>query len=68
MINNAIERFSVHSEEDPFGSYTVYYKNKNGSCYCYQVNYDKRGLAIINPNRRISSSSYEAAKPSGLFF
>lgn len=66
MINNAIEKFRVSQENRP--DYTVYYKNSNGSCYCYQVNYNRHGAAIVNPSRKISINAYDFAKPFGVRF
>ena len=64
MIGNAIERFRVNDSNSP--SYTVYYKNSNGSCWCYSVNYNKKGLAILNPARRVTKTSYETTKKAVL--
>ena len=66
MINNAIEKFRVNQEGTP--NYTVYYKNPNGSCYCYGVNYNRHGCAVINPSRKITTAAYDFAKPHGIEF
>lgn len=66
MIYNAIERFKVLYENGR--GYAVYYKNKNGSCYVYEVNTNRLGLDVIGPNRKISDMSYEFAKPHGKIF
>lgn len=66
MINNAIERFKVSYSRD--GEYAVYYKNKNGSCYIYEVLINRLGCEVIGPNRKISSNAYEFAKPHGIQF
>ena len=65
MINNAIERFRIDCEN---GGYVIYYKNKNGACYCYGVNPNKHGCMVYSPSRRTSKTAYETAKPLGKIF
>ena len=66
MINNAIEKFRVNQDGKP--DYTIYYKNANGSCYCYGVHYNRHGCAVVNPSRKIAITAYEFAKPFGIKF
>lgn len=66
MINNAIEKFRVNNTTG--AGYVVYYKNANGTCYAYGVNYNKHGCIVYSPATRITNRSYEVAKPTGIIF
>lgn len=66
MINNAIEKFRVNYSTGE--GYVIYYKNANGACYAYGVNYDKHGCKVFSPATRVTNRSYEVAKPTGIIF
>jgi hypothetical protein len=67
MINNAIEKFRVDCENSK--SYVIYYKmlNKAGKAiyYCYTATYNRLGILVYSPERRISELSYNSAKTLG---
>lgn len=67
MINNAIEKFRINYESS--NRYAIYYKmiSKAGKPihYFYTVTDNGRGV-FYSPERRISETAYNFAKPFGV--
>lgn len=67
MINNAVEKFRVNEENSE--NYVVYYKmfSKSGKpiYYFYTATYNKHGILVYSPERRISENTYNFAKKFG---